>query len=228
MEELLRFISTYEMGVYIIFGVVILFNLKNLFDGLTGLRKANFGLEKEVARKKLKSAITIIGLFLIFGLSVFILVSVATIRIPGLGRIATPTIDLASTPIPSSQSFGVEAGTPEAQQLTQTAIALTGCIPGQLEWIDPADGSEVSGSVDLKGTVNVPNLGFYKYEYRFQSAESWTPISAGNKAIIEDLFTGRWNTAQFQPGNYSLRLVVSDNQNNLLKPCQIEVKVMPQ
>ena len=71
MEELLRFISTYEMGVYIIFGVVILFNLKKLLDGLTGLRKANFGLEKEVARKKLRSAITIIGLFLIFGLSIF-------------------------------------------------------------------------------------------------------------------------------------------------------------
>ena len=228
MEELLRFISTYEIGVYVIFGVVILFNLKKLFDGLTGLRKANFGLEKEVARKKLKSAITIIGLFLIFGLSVFVLVSVATIRIPGLGGIATPTIDLASTPIPSGASSGGFAGTPETQQLTQTAIALTGCIPGQLEWIDPAEGSEVSGSVDLKGTVNVPNLGFYKYEYRFQSDEIWTPISAGNKPVIEDLFTGRWNTDQLAPGNYSLRLVVSDNQNNLLKPCQIELKVLPQ
>ncbi len=225
MEELLRFISTYEMGVYVIFGVVILFNLKKLLDGLTSLRKANFGLEKEVARKKLKSAITIIGLFLIFGLSVFVLVSVATIRIPGVGRIATPTINLASTPSPNSSEGAV---TPESQQLTQTAIALTGCIPGQLEWIDPAEGSEVTGSVDLKGTVNVPNLGFYKYEYRFQSDESWTPISAGNKPIIEDLFSGRWNTTQLTPGNYSLRLVVSDNQNNLLKPCEIDVTVLPQ
>jgi len=228
MEELLRFISTYEMGVYIIFGVVILFNLKKLLDGLTGLRKANFGLEREVARKQLKSAVTIIGLFLIFGLSIFVLVSVATIRIPGVSRIATPTINLASTPIPSGAGPAEAAGTPESQQLTQTAIALTGCVPGQLEWIDPAEGSEVSGSVDLKGTVNVPNLGFYKYEYRFQSDETWTPISAGNKPVIEELFTGRWNTAQLTPGNYSLRLVVSDNQNNLLKPCQIEVKVLPQ
>jgi hypothetical protein len=228
MEELLRFISTNEMGVYIIFGVVILFNLKKLFDGLIGLRKANFGLEKEVAHKKLRSAITIIGLFLIFGVSIFILVSVATIRIPGLGRLATPTIDLASTPIPSGANITGTAITPETQQLTQTAIALTGCIPGQLEWIDPAEGSEVSGSVDLKGTVNVPNLGFYKYEYRFQSDQNWTPISAGNKPVVEDLFAGRWNTAQLQPGNYSLRLVVSDNQNNLLKPCEIEIKVLPQ
>ena len=145
-----------------------------------------------------------------------------------MGRLATPTINLASTPIPSGANPAEGAGTPESQQLTQTAIALTGCIPGQLEWIDPAEGSEVSGSVDLKGTVNVPNLGFYKYEYRFQSDESWTPISAGNKPVIEDLFAGRWNTGQLVPGSYSLRLVVSDNQNNLLKPCQIEVKVLPQ
>lgn len=223
MEELLRFMATYEMGVYIIFGVVILINLKKLYDGWNGLRKANFGLEKEVAQKKLRSAITIIALFLIFGISNFILVSVASIRFPGIARIATPTIDLVSTQMPE----GVNA-TPEALQLTQTAIALTGCIPGQLEWIDPEEGAEISGSVELKGTVNVPNLGFYKYEYRFQSDETWTPISAGNRPIVEELFAGRWNTGQLQPGNYSLRLVVSDNQNNLLKPCEIEVKVLPQ
>lgn len=223
MEELLRFMATYEMGVYIIFGVVILINLKKLYDGWNGLRKANFGLEKEVAHKKLRSAITIIALFLIFGISNFILVSVASIRFPGIARIATPTIDLVSTQMPE----GVNA-TPEALQLTQTAIALTGCIPGQLEWIDPEEGAEISGSVELKGTVNVPNLGFYKYEYRFQSDETWTPISAGNRPIVEELFAGRWNTGQLQPGNYSLRLVVSDNQNNLLKPCEIEVKVLPQ
>ena len=223
MEELLRFMATYEMGVYIIFGVVILINLKKLYDGWNGLRKANFGLEKEVAQKKLRSAITIIALFLIFGISNFILVSIASIRFPGIARIATPTIDLVSTQMPE-----VVNATPEALQLTQTAIALTGCIPGQLEWIDPENGADISGSVELKGTVNVPNLGFYKYEYRFQSDETWTPISAGNRPIVEELFAGRWNTGQLQPGNYSLRLVISDNQNNLLKPCEIEVKVLPQ
>jgi hypothetical protein len=228
MEELLRFIATYEMGVYIIFGVVILINLKRLIDGWAGLRKANFGLEKEVAQKRLRSAITIIGLFLIFGISIFILVSVASIRYPGIGGIATPTIDLVSTPIPSGANLEVVVGTPETLQQTQTAIALTGCIPGQLEWIDPIEGAEVSGSVELRGTVNTPNMGFYKYEYRFQSDQTWTPISAGNKPIVDDLFAGQWNTGQLQPGNYYLRLVVSDNQNNLIKPCEIEVKVLPQ
>jgi hypothetical protein len=228
MEALLRFLAKYEIGVYIIFGIGILLNLKKLIEGWTGLRKANFGLEKEVAQKKLRSAITIIGLFLIFGISNFILVSVASIRIPGISRIATPTVDLLATQAPSNVNPAVVNATPQVMQQTQTAIALTGCIPGQLEWIDPKDGSEVTGTVDLKGTVDVTNLGFYKYEYRLQSDATWTPISAGNKPVVADLFAGKWNTSQLQPGNYSLRLVVSDNQNNLLKPCEISVKVLPQ
>jgi hypothetical protein len=227
MEELLRFMATYEIGVYIIFGVVVLINLKKLYDGWNGLRKASFGLEKEVAQKKIRSAATIVVLFLIFGISNFILVSVASIRFPGIARIATPTIDLLSTQVPPDGDVESNRATPESLQQTQTVIALTGCIPGELEWIDPQDGSEVSGSVELRGTVNVPNLGFYKYEYRFQSDETWTPISAGNKPVMEELFTGRWNTDQLEPGNYSLRLVVSDNQNKLLKPCEINVKVIP-
>lgn len=228
MLDLLNFIASYEIGAYIIFGLVIIINLKNVFEGIIGLKKANFRLEKEVAQKKLRSSITIISLFLIFGLSIFILVSVASIKFPGISRIATPTVDLLATNVPGNAESSIVQGTLEMEKMTQTAIALTGCIPGQLEWIEPASGDEVSGSVELRGTVNVPNLGFYKYEYKFQSEDIWTPISAGNKPVIEELFGGRWNTEQLQPGNYSLRLVVSDNQNNLLKPCEIEVKVLPQ
>ena len=228
MEELLRFLANYEIGAYIIFGIVILFNLKGLIEGIVGLRKANFRLEKEVAQKKLRSSITIISLFTLLGVSIFILVSVSSIRYPGISRISTPTMDVLATQAPAEGSSAASQETRQVESQTQTAIALTGCIPGQLEWIEPATGAEVTGSVELRGTVNVPNLGFYKYEYRNLADELWTPISAGNRPIVDDLFAGRWNTEQLEPGNYALRLVVSDNQNNLLKPCEIDVKVLPQ
>ena len=228
MEELLRFIATYEIGVYVIFGLVILFNLKGIIEGLVGLQKASFRLEKEVAQKKLRSSITIIALFLLFAVSIFMLVSIAALRFPGISRIATPTVDMISTRAAEDENMTTAQGTLDVERQTQTAIALTGCIPGQLEWIEPQPGDEVSGSVELKGTINVPNLGFYKYEYRYLADDIWTPISAGNKPIVEELFGGRWNTEQLRPGNYALRLVVSDNQNNLLKPCEIEVKILPQ
>ena len=228
MEELIRFVVNYEVGIYIVLGVVFLINLRSLLSAWISLRKANFGLEREIAQKGIRSAFTFIFLVSLFGLSNFILVSVASIRYPGIAQIATPTIDLLSTQTPFTGE-GIDPNvTPQGLQQTQTAIAVTGCIPDQLEWIDPQQGDEIRGSIDLIGTVNLPNLGFYKYEYRYQGDEIWTPISAGNKPVVEEALGGTWNTEQLQPGNYFLRLVVSDNANNLIKPCEIGVKILPQ
>lgn len=222
----MRFLANYEVGIYIVIGVVVLIYLKRLIDAMMALGKAQFGLEREVAQKNLRLSITIIALVVLLGISNFVLVSVADVKYPGIARIATPTIDPLSTQQPLDQASITQ--TPETFFQTQTAIALTGCVPGQLEWVQPKSGDEVSGSVELKGTVNTPNLGFYKYEYQKQGDDVWTPISAGNRAVIEEAFGGRWNTEQLEPGNYSLRLAVSDNQNNLLQPCVISIKVIPQ
>jgi len=228
MEEIIRFVVNYEVGIYIILGAVLLINLQRLLSGWISLRKANFGLEREVAQKRIRSASTLIILVSLFGLSNFILVSVASIRYPGIAQIATPTIDLLSTQTPFIGEGIDPNATPQGLQQTQTAIAVTGCIPDQLEWIDPQPGDEIRGSIELIGTVNLPNLGFYKYEYRYQGDEIWTPISAGNKPVVEEALGGTWNTEQLLPGNYFLRLVVSDNANNLIKPCEIEVKILSQ
>ena len=225
MEELLRFVATYEVGIYIVIGVIVIVYLKRLIDAISALGKAQFGLEREVAQKNLRLSITIIALVALLGVSNFILVSVASVKFPGISRLATPTIDLVSTEIPDAE---VITQTPEYIYQTQTAIAITGCIPGELEWVQPKNGDEIRGSVELMGTVNVPNLGFYKYEYQINGDDLWTPISAGNKPIVEESFGGTWNTNSLETGTYTLRLVVSDNQNNLLKPCVIEVKVMPE
>ena len=228
MEEIIRFVVNYEVGIYIVLGAVLLINLQRLLSGWISLRKANFGLEREVAQKGIRSASTFIILVSLFGLSNFILVSVASIRYPGISQIATPTIDLLSTQTPIAGEGIDPNATPQGLQLTQTAIAVTGCIPDQLEWIDPQPGDEIRGSIELIGTVNLPNLGFYKYEYRYQGDEIWTPISAGNKPVVEEALGGTWNAEQLLPGNYFLRLVVSDNANNLIKPCEIEVKILSQ
>ncbi|MCD6356326.1 MAG: hypothetical protein J7L66_03475 [Anaerolineaceae bacterium] len=225
MEEIIRFVINYEVGIYLILGLVFLVNFQRLVRAWISLKKANFGLEKEVAQKGIRSAFTFIFLVGLFGVSNFILVSVASIRYPGIAQIATPTINVINTNEPEEKNM--DSSSFEKQQ-TQTAIALTGCIPELLEWIKPTTGDEVQGSIELIGTVNLPNLGFYKYEYRYEGDEIWTPISAGNKAVIEGPLGGSWDTEQLQPGKYFLRLVVSDNANELLKPCEIEVKVLAQ
>ena len=220
----MRFVATYEVGIYIVIGVIILIYLRRLIGAIIALNKAQFGLEREVAQKGLRLSVTVIALVVLIGVSNFVLVSVASVKFPGISRIATPTIDPLATEVPDAMIITL---TPETLMQTQTAIALTGCIPDELEWVQPISGDDVSGAVELKGTVNIPNLGFYKYEYQIEGDTLWTPISAGNKPIIEEAFGGVWNTAGLDPGNYLLRLVVSDNQNNLLQPCVISVKVVP-
>lgn len=230
MEELIRFVVNYEVSIYVVLGIVLLINLRRLISSWMSLRKANFGMEREVAQKGIRSAFTFIFLVSLFGLSNFILVSIASIRYPGIAQIATPTIDVLATQESNLGANFTQENTPQGLQQTQTAIVETGCIPEQFEWTDPQAGDEISGSIELKGTVNLPNFGFYKYEYRYQGDELWHPISAGNKPIIDDAFGGTWNTEQLPtgPGNYFLRLVFSDNANNLLQPCEIDVKVIPQ
>lgn len=219
---------TYEVGINIFLAVMIIINLFRVFDAWNLHNKANFGLEREMASKKLRRSATVIGILLLLGLSNFMLISVASIRIPGLTQLATPTIDLVNAAATTAPENAVILdATQEVMAQTQTAIAVTGCIPGELEWIVPESGAEISGAIELKGTVNIPNMGFYKYEYQMQGDELWIPISLGNKPVVDDLLGGQWNTEQLPPGTYNLRLVVSDNQNNLLKPCVIEVKVIP-
>lgn len=228
MEELIRFVINYEMGIYIILGVIFLINLQRLIRSLVNLRKANFGLEKEVAQKGVRSSVTLILLVALFAFSNFILVSVASIQFPGIVQLPTPTIDMMAIPeSDSGEALGDDSADPGVSA-TQTAIALSGCVPEQLEWKNPSEGDEIRGAIELVGTVNLPNMGFYKYEYRYQTDTIWHPISAGNRPIIDGPLGGVWNTEQLIPGNYFLRLVVSDNANNLLEPCEITVKVLVQ
>jgi len=77
------------------------------------------------------------------------------------------------------------------------------------------------------GTVNIPNLGFYKYEVASQGSDTWATISA-DRVVVTNGILGRWDTAALTPGDYQLRLVVTDNQGKSLSPCIVPIRVMAQ
>jgi hypothetical protein len=109
---------------------------------------------------------------------------------------------------------------------TKETILPVGCTPGQVEWTFPKAGDEISGKVELKGTVNVPNLGFYKYEFSQAGVENWMTIAAGNENNKVDAVLGTWDTTLLIPGDYQLRLVVADNQNQLMPACVIPIRIV--
>jgi hypothetical protein len=115
---------------------------------------------------------------------------------------------------------------PTATQTSGTqSLAGVGCIPGQIAFTDPLDGQEVQGNVTLTGTVDIPNFGFYTYEIARPGESIWLPIQVGRE-IKREALLGTWDTSALSPGEYMLRLVVTDNQGNALEPCVIRVMVL--
>jgi hypothetical protein len=100
-------------------------------------------------------------------------------------------------------------------------------VPGQLEITSPRPGDEISGTITLVGTVDVPNFGFYKYEVALRGTDSWSTISAQSETKRnEDL--GILNSTVLTPGDYLLRVVVLDNSTQIIGTCIISIRIKGQ
>ncbi|HZW04761.1 MAG TPA: hypothetical protein VFF68_12585, partial [Anaerolineaceae bacterium] len=164
MEDLLRFFATYEYWIYAVLGVVGILYLRKLIASWQEWRSSVFGLERESAQRRLSAAVSILALLAMIAVSEFVLVSFVSPGIPGVQAISTPTVELLVTP---TTTLPAETATVEptgASGPTLAPVTETGCIEGQIEWTFPLDQEEIQDVIEPRGVVNVPNLGFYKYE----------------------------------------------------------------
>lgn len=238
MKDTLNFLQDVQVWIYVLLASASIFPARELYLSWRELRAAVFGLEREKAQHRLSVSITVVVLLALLAMMEFALVTFVAPEVPMGSVLATPTLDLLATPTVSGEEnatlmeAAAAVATLEAQPTTAPA-ATEGCIAGVIEWIVPVSGEEVSERVELVGVVNVDNLGFFKYEFSQSGGETWSTIAAGNSdslQIPEDStikqFNGVWNTEQLVPGDYLLRLVVTDNQNQLLPICVIPVRVI--
>ena len=228
MEEALRFFRAYEIWIYLLLGLGGLIYIRKFTLAWQELRDSAFGLERENAQSRLNQAASVLVLLLALAVTQFVLVSFVAPSVPGANPLFTPTLDLLATP---STTLPPETPGPEGTPATATAtqeIGIstpdTGCIPGQVMITSPEDGDEISGIVDIMGTANIPNFGFYKLEMKRTEETNWLTILAGDEAKINDTL-GTWNTSLLSPGNHQLSLVVADNQGQTQTPCIIQVRV---
>jgi hypothetical protein len=229
MEEALRFLRSYEIWIYVLLALVSLFYIRKFILAWEELRGAAFGLERESAQSRLNRSASMLVLLLVTGLAVFVMVSFIVPMVPMANPIYTPTLDLLAT---STTTLSPETeGGDIAQEIEATTTPPTlepiggeGCIPGQLMFLEPQDGAEVSGIVTLIGTVDYPNFGFYKYEVARPGDAIWLTIQAGRETKREGEL-GQWDTTGLSPGEYLIRLVLTDNQGETLEPCIITVYV---
>ena len=223
MVEVYKFLSSYEGLIYIVMAIGGLFAFRWLWNAWREWQMAVYQLEREFSLRRLSQAIAISTLIVILFCAEFF---VASFVIPGLPAdtfISTPTLDLFATP----------TGTLSPEMMTQFAAAppvavnsnTSGCVPDQLIITSPKPGSEVTGAIDLIGTVNIPNFGFYKYEVAPQGSDTWATISAGRNIVVNEKIGG-WDTSALTPGDYQLRVVVTDNQGQSLPACIIPIRIL--
>ncbi len=225
MTDIYRFLASNEALIYILLAIGGLFAFRWLWKSWREWQMSVYKLEREFSTRRLgQSAAVSILIAILFCVEFFI----ASFIIPGLPAdvfLSTPTLDLLATP---TGTLSPEMMTQFAAQPPPVAGASTaGCVPDQVMLTSPEPGEEVQGTVELIGTVNVSNFGFYKYEVAAQGSDTWATISAGRETRINGSL-GLWDTTALTPGDYQLRLVVTDNQGKSLSPCVVPVRVKAQ
>ena len=221
MDALFRFLVEYEFLIYLILGIGAVLVGSSLWWAWREWRTAVFGLEKELAFQKVRLSGAFFILFLMFSLTQFCLVTFVAPFLPsGIFRL-TPTVTLLQTPSVTLSP---------AELTAQPTVVVpppgsTDCVPGQIMISSPAPGSQVQGKIVISGTVDIQNFGFFKYEYSLAGNESWSTIAAGDQPIRGGEL-GVWDTSQLTPGDYQVRLLVTDNLGKALPACLIPVRII--
>ena len=224
MGPIYRSLAAYEPLIYIALAIWSLFVFRSMYRSWREWQDSVYSLEREFALTRLvrSTAIALLVLGLVF--AEFFIATFVAPALPASDILATPTLNLLASP----------AGTISPELATQNALSpvlspvpsgSSGCIPDQLIITAPEPGNEVSGTVKLVGTANIPNFGFYKYEVTPLGTENWATVSAGNKPVRNDQL-GVWDTTTLANGDYFVRLVLTDNIGTSLEPCVIAIRVL--
>ncbi len=226
MEEFLVFIKEQSIWIYLSLGLAGLIYLRLTINRLQEYRRAFFNIEREQAREELVRAAIMSGLTLA-GIAATFLISY--LKIPMLPILINPTaVPTVSLLTPMSESE-IGAATPMANvtPISNDEFDNIGCQNPDATILFPEDGSSISGVIEVRGTANISNFAFYKFEFMpVTPGAVWRAVSAGTGPIVEATL-GTWDTSLVDPGEYAFRLVVTDTEGNAPFPCVIRIKVLP-
>lgn len=230
MAEVLRFLQSIEIYTYLILGLFAIWQVNKFIRAWQDLRSSAFELEREASQYRLTSAAWFLMFLLVLAVGQFIAVTIIAPSMSESMNLATPTLDFLSTPTttlgPDETDAMVEIGGNTATPAPTVDLEESGCVPGVLDIISPEQGEEVSGIVEIVGSVSIPDFGFYVFETAALGDTDWLTLQAGDVITTEGQL-GFWDTGQLSSGDYLLRLVATDNQDEDLPPCVVQVRVVP-
>lgn len=222
MGAIYRSLDTYSPLIYIALAIMGLYAFRGMWRTWREWRDAVYSLEREFALNRLGRATAFGFLVLILFFAEFYVSTFIVPALPASDVMVTPTLDLLATPV---GTVAVDSVVP--LQTPQVQSGMSGCIPEEIMLTSPKPGEEIRGTVTLTGTADVPNFGFYKYEFATIGTNTWTTISAGTKPV-KDGELGQWDTTARPNGDYFLQLVIIDNVGQTIEPCVIAVRIVNQ
>jgi hypothetical protein len=229
MAQALRFFVLYEVLLYFLLGLAAILYLYRFWTAWQEIQAAVYGLEREASQGRLNQAALALFILLVIAIMVFSVVTFIVPTLPAQELIATPTLNLAVGPLEESTTLtpaegeGIEFAS--ATPLPTVSIDPQGCVPLEVNISSPSPGDVLQGNIEVLGSVNVDNFGFYKFEVARAEEELWLTIQVG-RAIVEDgVLIENWDTSRLPVGDYALQLIATDNEGGELAPCRIPVRI---
>jgi len=226
MEYVIKFLADFEVPIYLILGIVAVVYLRRIVISLEEKRTAIFGLEREAAQRKVTAAASILILVGLMTIMEFVVATFLAGELSQEASFATPTIEMLTTPTTTLPGPVPTDATPTPTLYPQAKIEgiISECVNDVLEIESPVHDGEVSGVVEITGSVNTPSLGSYRYDFSTMGEPNWQTIAAGSGVRMDENL-GSWYTSDLAAGPYMLRLVALDNEGKETSTCVIVVNV---
>jgi len=225
LQSVLRGLFTYRIWIFIVLGIGFFLYLRRFFQGLQEWKKAVFGLEKNITERKIISASTGLILMFLLLLGEFLSITIIAPQIPAQQADLPEAINLIEARSDADELEGPPTIEFEEDESTVDQLELDfECIENVIDITFPTDGSTISGTIEVLGSVNVDNFGSYKYEYSTAGKINWITVAAGNQLKLNEII-GFWYTSDLTPGTYLLQLVPLNNVGEELKPCIRTVEI---
>ena len=223
MTEAVSFLDKYQLWIYGLLGVLAVIQLRAVWQARRLLNRSIFGLEKETALHKQNGALGM--LLVLFALAGF--VYMMSHIDPNLGLVSATRLPSASaTPHPSPTPFFVRATLAPGVTPPPLVVDSSGCANPNATLTQPQPHQTISGSFEVRGTANIPNFAFYKFEINgVQTNGAWVPLNVGNQPVLNGLL-GSFDSSPYEPSEYVFRLVVIDSAGNFPPPCEVVVTLV--
>jgi hypothetical protein len=236
MTTLVKLISEYYIWLIGACVLGILFYIGRAIMAHREKSRAIFTLEKEAASSTRLRSIGMVFVLLILGGAIYF---TATYLEPNLALETesepTPTVLLQPTPTPTTGSptptfTPRPTRTPRPTQtpevtLTPTPepVVLPNCPIDGARLTYPTVNAGLKGVVEIRGSANIDDFDYYKFEFCSEGATEWSFIQDFKEPVADGIL-GSWNTAGLPAGSYRFRLVVVMEDGNY-EECEVQVTI---